>query len=948
MTLYLAHSAVLVVLSTVTARRLVASWLDRALTVLLLLWGNIVATSLLLSSCNRLGDPVWFFRASLLVAATMWIAMRRLAPARESPDGERPSPRLLLASAATLLPLIWITVRIAATYPPNNFDALTYHLPRAMYYLGQGNLAHFDTGNPRQIYFPLNYNLLQLFTLIYGPPLQALTFINVLAWLASGIAVYRISRLAGLGANASLGSAWFALTATQTLGQASSTTNDLPTGAALLVALVFFLQWCDQRQTRHAILAGLAAGLGAGAKLTVVFFAPAAGLIALVAIWRHARSRALPEFARGARPWLISAATAAVFAAPFALINLAAKGEWITKTYDFTLNRPWSLACVWQTSRAYLVQLFLEPLHRFTFDLTVTSQLNAWGVRTFFPHWNDAYAFSELYLFPPDLNEDHVFFGFAGPVTLLAAVLCLVRFRRSPRAIVWCAALGLGWFATYFWLNKWSLYNQRYFVPAMLVLSPCLGAAIESLWCDRERWRDWMRRGIALLAGLALWLAAVYLFHNTSRPYAPLWAGEPPPPAWPALPPLLVQRLAAEPVVNVQSTAGNERIFLLMGQGRHQRFTSFHHTTPEAYNLFSEWGYVRKVAYTNIEQLSSCTVVPFAGKPTAGVEYLGTIGQGQPAQDYYGLPAHPGTKPATDSNRQVLVELHYGPREPHRYANLQIKVAGLNAPDHAQLVVGVDYDDGTSAELARFDSTGESRASVTRGFKRFTFRLRDTATGTLVGTMDMPHLAREESADTETPFDPYKIASDQFITSAPQTRAAVTGLGPLEGPFPQWDLPAIRWAKAPIVRITVPPHSQRSTIDLAFELCAQTRESVGIEVAFNGRTIKQYRWGGAGRWLIQDLHFPAVPGTTNTIEFRSVSLGSEPDWLDYLDRYPDVKAYVQSQGTPLAQGAREHWENFGQKEGRELFRQRRLDALPEDAPLYFMFRNLRVDALRSL
>ena len=362
-------------------------------------------------------------KASCPILLVTWLLLRRIRPetiaaAPAAAGDPKPSPLLLAAFILTLAPIAYASIRIASTYVPNNYDSLAYHLPRAMYYLGQNTLAHFDTGNPRQIYFPFNHNLLQLFCLIYSPPLQCLNFINLTAWAVAGLAVYRLCRLGASSANSALIASWLALTSTQVLAQATATTNDLPMGAGLLCALVFALRWRQSRQARDALLGGLAAGLTAGSKLTVLFFGPAAGLIVLAWGWQHWRRAEPRAFLHGVRAWLVPGLLAFALASPFALINLVEKGEWINKTYDFTLNRPFTFACAAQTAEAYLVQLFIEPLHRFTFDLKFTAELNTWGVRTFFPHWNEAYAFSPLYLFPPDLNEDHVWFGFAGPVIL--------------------------------------------------------------------------------------------------------------------------------------------------------------------------------------------------------------------------------------------------------------------------------------------------------------------------------------------------------------------------------------------------------------------------------------------------------------------------------------------------------------------------------------------------
>ena len=949
MALFLTHTLVLLWASAASAQRLSRHLADRILATVLLAWANLVTTSLLLASLHKLGEPAWFFRTSLGLAVITWLLLRKVRAESEKSTanatiGGGPTLLLLTAFILTLGPIAYASVRIASTYVPNNYDSLAYHLPRAMFYLGQNTLAHFDTGNPRQIYFPFNYNLLQLYGLIYSPPLQCLNFINLLAWAIGGLAVYRLCRLCACSANSALIACWLALTSTQVLAQATATTNDLPVGAGLLCALVFALRWRQSRQTRDALLAGLAAGLTVGSKLTVIFFAPAAGLLVLALAWQHWRRDEFRAFVTGVRAWLLPGLLAFIFASPFALINLAEKGEWINKTYDFTLNRPFSFACALQTSEAYLLQLFIEPLHRFTFDMTFTGQLNAWGQETFFPHWNEAYAFSPLYLFPPDLNEDHVWYGFAGPFILLCAIFCVVRHRKFPATTAWLAALGLGWLATYFLLNKWSLYNQRYFVPAILVMSPCIAPVVEAGWASPS-WRRLTRHLVTALALSALWLAGIYLFKNTSRPYAPLWAGQPAPPALPALPPVMVERLSIQPRINIDSTDGNERIFLLMTLGRHQQFTAFEKTNPNAYNVFSEWAFPRKVAYSNIEQRSSYTVVEIPTKRTAGVEFLGTFGRGQPAIDYYGLVPRADQAASAKDDRNVLVVFNYGPHNPDRYRYMGIKVAGLNLPDHALLVVGVEYADRTTETLATFTANGEAGAKVIRPFLRFTVRVQDRSSGKEIGAIDVPYLTRDQPPEDEAAQNPTSLFSDELVDAQPKTRILTEGLAALEGPYAQWDLPVIRWAKSPVVRLEIPASNQLGRLQLSFGVRLQARDVAFLDVVFNGQLVKNYRLAGRTEWFDDTLQLMPQPGK-NVLEFRNVAVG-DPDWLDYVERYPDVKAYLIAQNIPFEKGAQEHWESFGRHETRTLNLKRKTETISSPTPLYYLFRSLRVEGFRK-
>ena len=102
---------------------------------------------------------------------------------------------------------------------------------------------------------------------------------------------------------------------------------------------------------------------------------------------------------------------------------------------------------------------------------------------------------------------------------------------------------------------------------------------------------------------------------------------------------------------------------------------------------------------------------------------------------------------------------------------------------------------------------------------------------------------------------------------------------------------------------------------------------------------------GRNEWLEQTLHLTPQPGK-NVLEFRNVVVG-EPDWLDYVERYADIKAYLVAQKIPLEKGAREHWESFGRHETRTLNYLRKTESITSGEPLYFLFRSLRVEGFRK-
>jgi len=327
MDLLLLHSIGLLWSSIGAARQLAYGTVDRLLAAAVVAWGNLVATGLLLSLLNRLGEPFWFLGTSGALALLTHLLVRKAPPAvAPVAPAAAIGPWLGTFFILGLLPLALAALGLAVIFPPGNPDALTHHLPRAMYYLGQNSLAHFATADLRQVYLPFNYHLLQVFALVYFPPLPCLNIFNLLAWGVAGGAVHQLCQLCGVGPRAALAASWLALTALPVLVPATVITETLTAGAGLLCAAVFSLRWRRDGRRSDALLAGLTLGLTGGSSLGVLLVAPGVAFL-----WpRGERSRA----------WIPATLLAVAFAAPFAVINFAECPDWLARFIRFAAAQP--------------------------------------------------------------------------------------------------------------------------------------------------------------------------------------------------------------------------------------------------------------------------------------------------------------------------------------------------------------------------------------------------------------------------------------------------------------------------------------------------------------------------------------------------------------------------------------------------------------------------------
>ncbi len=906
----------------------------------MLFWGNIVLNCLLLSVVEKLGEFDWFFRTSLVLALVTWWLVRRAPlppeePALAGKNSKDKANAWLIAGVFSTLGLLFLAnLRIAYVYLPNNYDSLTYHLPRVMYYLGHNTLAQFETADIRQVYFSFNYNLLQLACFGYGAPFQSINFLNVASWVVTGFGVYRVSRLSGCSFNGSLIATWLTLTSTGVLAQATATTLDLPTIASLLASFVFALRWIQSRRTADAVLAGLAAGISAGAKLTVVFFGPAVVFL-IVAFWyQHWRRGENRIFFAGVRAWITPALIAILLSIPFIIYNLVATGHWMTDKLDFTMNKPFSFMGFLQTSKAYLFQLFFEPTGRFTFDLDVIGQLNDWFSRTFFSNWNEAHAYSGFYVIPPDLNEDHVWYGFAGPFFLICGLICLWKDRRLNGPVAWFALLSIAWFITYFAMNKWSLYIQRYFLPAVVLLAP----SVAVIW-DRNkpdsRWVAALRRGcFFLVAVTALWFSFHYLAKNHNRPFSLPYSDFQPPQIFPKIPATLQQRLASYKDINIITEGTNERAFLLMMSGGNQRFTSSQQVAPKKYNVFSYWSFTRNNIYSNIAHIASHTIVRMPTKQTAGVEFLGTIGEGVHAFDYVGLAPNAGASTSSSENRNVVVIVHYGPTDPDRFIDCTLRVDGLNPRDNARIEIDAELMEGRSQRLMTQTSSGTVKFSLREPFKRLSIQIFDIQTGRRVAFGDLPFAVKPSEVDILAPVSANTLFRTELIATGTARGLLLNGLADVEGPYSQWELPMFRWAKQPAVRIELPRNPKLKRLKLSFDMRLQLREEGHLGVYHNGNLVRDVWLKGSKVWHSEAID--VVPSAEeNVFELIDLPNDQEPDWLAYLDQYPDVKAAVASQQNQAPEaGAKSHYESHGRTEGRVITMKKRAGATMPDWAAY--------------
>jgi len=223
------------------------------------------------------------------IALGALLRVRRMPPAPPTPpDPPQSGDRLETVVLWTGAALLFATLVTALLGAPNTWDALTYHLPRAMHWLQNGSIAHYPTPMSRQLYMPPMAEILiaQAMALSGGDRL-----VNLVQWIAFGVTatgVFSVVRAAGLTRLAALNAALMFLALPMAVLQASGPKNDLVLCANLAAAAVFFQRGFSALDWRWVLAGATAAALSVLTKGTGLLFAGVLVAVFVVAVtWRH-------------------------------------------------------------------------------------------------------------------------------------------------------------------------------------------------------------------------------------------------------------------------------------------------------------------------------------------------------------------------------------------------------------------------------------------------------------------------------------------------------------------------------------------------------------------------------------------------------------------------------------------------------------------------------------
>ncbi len=487
-----------------------ASW-RRSLLVAGIVWGVLATAIAEILSALHLFGRFWVAALWALASAgalSLFVAERRRASSPVRVEGvSQPLPgpdRTLVAGAALLLSLVGLVALVAA---PNNWDSMTYHMPRVLHWIQNQSVAHYPTHIVRQLYLNpwSEFAVAQLQMLSGGDHLA-----NLVQWASLIGSVLGVSLIAwelGADRRGQMAAAVIAATLPMGILQGSSTQTDL-TVAFWLVCFVYGV--LESRRGlwswETVLCIGASLGLALLTKATAYLFAAPFLLWLGVMWWRRLGVKAW-------KPGLLVATIVVAINFGHSARNLSLFGSPLGISQG-VVNRSRSLpallsnllrnAAAHATTPSASANRFLEDqvsrCHRLL-GVDVNDPRTTWRGSQFHipgtlsgrrpPDADEAiYA-----MFHEDLAGNPVHFL----LLLLSIGLVLARRALRRRKDLWAyGSAAVAASLLFCWVLKWQPWHSRLHLPLFLLWSPFVAVAFSGALPSRLL--DWLCFALLLAA----------------------------------------------------------------------------------------------------------------------------------------------------------------------------------------------------------------------------------------------------------------------------------------------------------------------------------------------------------------------------------------------------------------------------------------------------------------
>lgn len=393
--------------------------------------------------------------------------------------------------------LLGCTLMAALLYPPNNWDAMTYNMPRVMHWIQNKTLAPYITSIDRQIGMAPLQSMLILSLVLLGKSDVFAPLVQWFGYIGTCFAIARICAQLGGSRKACFYAVLFFATVPMCILQASNTESGHVVGFFICCFVSFFLQWKEAPCLRQALWLGAALGLAILSKGSAYPFAAATVLIMTFLCLRNKK-----RFAQGCAAAVVIIA----LQVPAMMRNLEAYDS-LFASAEQNINKVFSVKTfIAAASGNFLMNL--PVMGSESFRQAYAGALERLGVHMddtrIYPWGNPRDNAGKFYTTEDSRAQNPLH------ALLLAGLLTVFLLRRVTLPPLY-AGMVVATFMLFSVLLVWFPHITRIHMGLYALAAPCAGLAAEKL---QQRWRT----GFFILLILG---ALPPLLLNQTRPLLP-------------------------------------------------------------------------------------------------------------------------------------------------------------------------------------------------------------------------------------------------------------------------------------------------------------------------------------------------------------------------------------------------------------------------------------------
>lgn len=235
----------------------------------------------------------WLVTGNLifLCAGTVWITYRNHKGEKALHQCHGMFRKLSRNRAFQLMLPLWLVIGITAwIYPPNNYDSMTYHMPRVIHWIQNQSIGYFPTPIDRQNVMGPGAEYLLLFFQLITDSDEIANFVQFLSFILLFFSTYYIVRTIRLPLKWRSSVIMITMTAPIAIMEASNTKNDLVaavvTSAILMSGARFYSGNLLKLNRFDSAIMGICLGVGLLVKPTAILTAFPVILIGVLIQWK--------------------------------------------------------------------------------------------------------------------------------------------------------------------------------------------------------------------------------------------------------------------------------------------------------------------------------------------------------------------------------------------------------------------------------------------------------------------------------------------------------------------------------------------------------------------------------------------------------------------------------------------------------------------------------------